>query len=274
MFVKTPVVYKYRRLERLRGYRYNIKDFLQVIDQFDKPEHRAMCQANLTDVLVRKVFSLSLPELTEHLRRLEACGGFLRCEDFVYVMNYLRTLVASYEYYREWPFKTPEESMSYVVLVTFYAEEFTQKFHHDPNALTQATDFVKRSFTFWLDHMDRFQPAELIFLAKAAAQLSRKAELPDRSAFTAKLLPRIADMLTFENPKVLEALLDIHQAFKVLTPNQVDQVWEKLGTKGKPADRKFASAIQDPNASLDGNEVKDPPQTARKVKEKDAVPPN
>lgn len=228
MAIKTPLYYKFRRLDNLRGFRYPLPQFLTAVRQFPGDQHRFMRQANLIDVLVRKVFSLNLVELREHLVLLRVNGGFLRAEDFVYVMSYLKKLTSHYAYYKEAPFKNREESWGYATLVSFYAQEFTQKFHYDPAAMAQATDFVTKSLPFWLEHMNRFSDAELLQVGMAIAQLSRKVDLPQKSDFTAKLLPRIESLMKKEKSAALHALQEMDLTFQVLTPNQRDALKQKL----------------------------------------------
>lgn len=203
-------------------------EFFDALHTLGGKRNAALRQANLADTIVRKCFSFDIKEFAFHLCALAGNGGFVRAEDFNYVMTTIKRYVAGYEYDKQFPFQTPLEIASYTAVITFYISEFTSKFANDQKAAAYAGDIFNRSFDFWCENLDKFDASQTVFLAQGIGQLGSAVKSTKLPEFASKLQPKVADLASSTLYGNLQALLKVNEFFRVLSPKQLENVSQKI----------------------------------------------
>lgn len=203
-------------------------DFFDALHSLSSKKYASLRQANLVNTIVRKCFSFDIKEFAFHLCALADNGGFVRPEDFNYVMTTIKRYVAGYEYDNKFPFETPLEIASYASMITFYISEYTTKFTTDPKAKAYAKDIFDRSFNFWSENLDKFNLSQTVFLAHGIGQLGHELNSTKLPEFAQKLQPKVAALVKTENYSTLQALLKLNTFFQVLNQNQVEAINQKI----------------------------------------------
>lgn len=219
---------KYERFAKLKAFRYQIPELIKVVDELDSPVYKTLKQVNLIDVLIRKVHSLDLREISLLLIRLNQTGGFIKANDFLCVMQFLRKIIANYEYYRTWPFEKNNQCSSYVNVVAFFVKEFINKFRNEKKVAEFASEFVGRSGIFWSEQLRSFPMEQKLWLCKSIGNLNIVTPVECINKITAELIKDIPEIMSLTSRKDLKNALDMNKVLRILNENQIEQLKQKL----------------------------------------------